>query len=148
MWAGMEEGVSLVLPVHNEADNIEAVIRGFYNEIGGKMPLQIIVAEDGSTDGTREILTKLSQEIPMTILTEKTRQGYMDGLRRGLERRPVNTSYSAIRIDNTCHKISGEYTMIWMTAIWLMDGELGVPTQLSEGLCLKSSNRSQKKSLA
>jgi len=81
----MGEKVSLVLPVHNEADNIESVIRSFYKEIGSKIPLQIIVAEDGSTDGTKEILTKLSQEIPMTLLTEKARLGYMGGLKRGLE---------------------------------------------------------------
>jgi len=78
------ETISLVLPVHNEAENIESVIRSFRKEIGSRIPLQIIVAEDGSTDGTKEILNKLSVEIPMTLLMEKRRLGYMGGLQRGL----------------------------------------------------------------
>lgn len=78
--------VSLVLPVHNEADNIEAVIRGFYEMIGKKMNLQIVVAEDGSTDGTKEILTRLSKEIPMTMLMDDKRLGYTGGLKNGLQK--------------------------------------------------------------
>ena len=37
--------VSLVLPVHNEAQSIETVITEFYEEIGKKIPLEIVVAE-------------------------------------------------------------------------------------------------------
>ena len=78
------ETVSLVLPVHNEADNIETVIRSFYREIGSRVHLQIVVAEDGSNDGTKEILNKLSQEIPMVVLTDDKRLGYTGGVIRGI----------------------------------------------------------------
>lgn len=78
------ETVSLVLPVHNEADNIEAVVKGFYKEINGDVSLQIVVAEDGSTDGTKEILRKLSKEVPMVVVMEKERLGYSGGVKRGL----------------------------------------------------------------
>lgn len=79
------ETVSLVLPVYNEADNIERVIRSFYDEVGKRVSLQIVVAEDGSTDGTKEILNKLSQEIPMVLISGKERLGYTGGLKRGLQ---------------------------------------------------------------
>lgn len=78
--------VSLVLPVYNEAENIETVVRGFYKEINRKVDLEIVVAEDGSTDGTKEILGKLSREVPIVLLTENQRLGYTGGLKRGLQK--------------------------------------------------------------
>jgi glycosyltransferase involved in cell wall biosynthesis len=78
--------VSLILPVHNEADNIETVVKGFYQEISPKVNLEIVVAEDGSTDGTKEVLGKLSKEVPIVLLMENERMGYTGGLKRGLEK--------------------------------------------------------------
>ena len=82
----MEYSISLVLPVYNEAKNIEHVIRSFHDEIKGRLNLQIVVSEDGSTDGTKEILKNLSQEIPMVVLMDDQRLGYTGGLKRGLEK--------------------------------------------------------------
>ena len=79
------ETVSLVIPVHNEVSNIETVVRGFYNEMNERLNLQIVVAEDGSTDGTKEVLKKLSKEIPMIVVMEDIRLGYSKGLKRGLQ---------------------------------------------------------------
>lgn len=51
--------VSVVLLVHNEAEIIEKVIRDFDQKILQKVPnSELIVAEDGSTDGTKEILAR------------------------------------------------------------------------------------------
>lgn len=78
--------VSLILPVYNEEKNIETVVRGFYKEIQGRVNLEIVVAEDGSTDGTKEVLKKLSQEVPLVALMDSQRLGYTGGLKRGLEK--------------------------------------------------------------
>jgi len=78
--------VSLVLPVYNEVNNIETVVRSFYDEISGRVDLEIVVAEDGSTDGTKDVLRKLSQEVPMVVLMESQRLGYAGGLKRGLQK--------------------------------------------------------------
>jgi glycosyltransferase involved in cell wall biosynthesis len=80
------ETVSLILPVHNEAKNIGPVIQSFYNEINGIVSLQIIVAEDGSTDGTKKELKKLSRNIPMVLLMDDNRLGYGGGLKKGLQK--------------------------------------------------------------
>lgn len=78
--------ISLLLPVHNEVGNIERVIRDFYEELNGKIPLEIVVAEDGSTDGTKQILHNLSKELPLVLIMDDHRKGYMGGLRNGLEK--------------------------------------------------------------
>jgi len=76
----------LLLPVHNEADIIEKIILEFYNEIGTKIPLNICVSEDGSTDGTKDVLLQLNEKIPMTLVLGEERKGYMRGVKDGLRK--------------------------------------------------------------
>ncbi|MEM3703176.1 MAG: glycosyltransferase family 2 protein [Candidatus Bathyarchaeia archaeon] len=83
--------ISLLLPVYNEAETIEAVISEFYNEICSQIPMEIVVAEDGSTDGTKEILRNLAQKIPMKLILGEKRKGYSKGLIDGLSN--VDTEY-------------------------------------------------------
>ena len=82
---------SLLLPVYNEAETIASVISEFYNEICLKIPMEIVVAEDGSTDGTKEILRNLAEKIPMKLILGEKRKGYSRGLIDGLSK--VDTEY-------------------------------------------------------
>lgn len=83
--------ISLLLPVYNEAETIEKTILEFHNEMGTKIPLEIIIAEDGSTDGTKEILCRLGKKIPMKLILGECRKGYMGGVKDGLKQ--VTTDY-------------------------------------------------------
>jgi len=83
--------VTLLFTAHNEADTIERVIREFYEEMHKKIPIKILVVEDGSTDGTKEILEKLSKELPMDLLLGKERRGYSRAIIEGLKR--IDTDY-------------------------------------------------------
>jgi len=85
--------ISLLLPVHNEAETIETVITGFHNEVCAKIPVEIIVAEDGSTDGTKEILRDLAKKIPMKLILGEERKGYSKAIIDGLSK--VNTKFVA-----------------------------------------------------
>ena len=76
-----QESISLVLLVHNEADVIESVIRDFYSKTVSKIPgSEFIVAEDGSTDGTKEILKRLADEIPIRLISGNDKKGYTRAL--------------------------------------------------------------------
>lgn len=69
--------LSVIIPVYNEAAVIEHVIREFYKKVTDKIPnIELIIAEDGSTDGTKEILQKLNKEIPFILISSKERKGY------------------------------------------------------------------------
>jgi len=77
-----EKRVSLVLPVYNEAGVIENVLREYYEEVVRKVPgSELVVAEDGSTDGTKEILERVSREIPIRLISGKERKGYFRALK-------------------------------------------------------------------
>jgi hypothetical protein len=57
--------VSLVFPAYNEADGIEHAVNKTLEELGKiKLSFEIIVAEDGSNDGTAKIAGRLASEHP------------------------------------------------------------------------------------
>jgi len=79
-----QDMISLLLPAHNEGETIQKTILEFYQEIGTKIPVEIVVCEDGSTDGTKETLLELSKQIPMKLILEEKRKGYMKAVKDGL----------------------------------------------------------------
>lgn len=79
--ACLMEPVSLIFLVHNEAETIEREIRSFNEKIIKKLPgSEFIVAEDGSTDGTSDIIKSLEKEAGIIHLTSKKRKGYIKAL--------------------------------------------------------------------
>ncbi len=74
----IDMGVSIVMLVYNEAEIIEKVVREYYDKVAVKLSnMEFIIAEDGSTDGTKEILKKLEKELPVTVISGKERKGYV-----------------------------------------------------------------------
>ncbi|MGH9346229.1 MAG: glycosyltransferase family 2 protein, partial [Vicinamibacterales bacterium] len=69
-------------PVFNEVETVEEIIRRVR-----AVPLrtQLIVIDDGSTDGTRELLARLQPELGFTLLLQPRNQGKGSALRRGFE---------------------------------------------------------------
>ncbi|MFC1808329.1 glycosyltransferase family 2 protein [Candidatus Omnitrophota bacterium] len=77
--------LSVVMPVYNEAGTIESTIRDFYNTVGLKIPdVEFIIAEDGSTDGTRRILKRLAKELPIVLICSRERKGYTKAFKDAL----------------------------------------------------------------
>lgn len=77
--------VQVLLPVHNEAASIEATLRELDRTLSRLARVEFVVCEDGSVDGTREILQRLAGELPIKLVLGETRKGYsravIDGFR-------------------------------------------------------------------
>jgi len=79
----IKDRIAIIMPVYNEVDTIESTIRELYGKVANKMNnVDIWVFEDGSTDGTKEVLEKLEHEFPrLHIKMAKQKKGYPRAMR-------------------------------------------------------------------
>ncbi len=77
--------LSLVLPAHNEADNIEVVVCASLETLPRFAPeFEIIVVDDGSRDRTGAIIDRLHQEdVRVVPVHHRRNQGYGGALKSG-----------------------------------------------------------------
>ena len=66
--------VSVIMPVWNEADSIEAAVRSVLNQEWPGEALEVCVVDGGSTDGTRAILARVAREDPRVRVLENPRR--------------------------------------------------------------------------
>lgn len=88
----MSEPVSVIINVFNEIETIELEVREIHKVIVSTIPgSELIIAEDGSTDGTREVIEKLTKELSyVSHSTSTVRKGYTKAFRDavGLAKNP------------------------------------------------------------
>ena len=78
--------LSVVMPVYNEAGIIEKVIEHFHRHVIRQRPgSRLIVIEDGSDDGTKDILKSLNRRIPFTLISAEKRKGYTRAFKDALK---------------------------------------------------------------
>lgn len=77
--------ISILIPVFNEADTIETLIHSV-QEVSTPLKKEVIIIDDGSTDGTSDIIERIAQHHP-TILLIKNQKNYGKGfsIRKGIE---------------------------------------------------------------
>ncbi len=78
----MASPVSVIINVYNEIETIENEILSIQKHILSKLPgSELIIAEDGSTDGTKEIISKYVDDLGLIHSTSIQRKGYAKALR-------------------------------------------------------------------
>src|SRR3954463_12785111 len=80
------ELVSIIVPVYNEFRTVRAVIDRLLT-IDLPVPREILIVDDGSTDGTRDVLVRAEAEgVQATMLFAERNGGKGSAIRRGLAR--------------------------------------------------------------
>lgn len=74
--------LSVVMPVYNERTTIEEIID---RVLAVPLRIELIVVDDGSTDGTRDILTTLAETRKFKLIFQPKNAGKGAALRRGFE---------------------------------------------------------------
>lgn len=72
--------VSVVMPVYNEKEYIEEIVNRVLNT---SIPKELIIVDDCSTDGTREVLKKLSKKKSVKVFFQEKNMGKGAALRKG-----------------------------------------------------------------
>jgi len=75
--------LSVVIPVYNEEDTVEEVIAKVRQADALGLEKQIIIVDDGSTDGTRQVLARCQNQDDVRVLFLEHNQGKAAALRRG-----------------------------------------------------------------
>ncbi len=76
--SGRVAGISVFLPSHNEAPNVERVVRGYLTVLPQFADdYEVIVVDDGSRDGTGAIADRMAQEEPhLRVVHHPENRGY------------------------------------------------------------------------
>jgi polyisoprenyl-phosphate glycosyltransferase len=81
-----QPNLSIILPVHNEVDVLESVVSEWdacLREIPGLSHV-FIICEDGSSDGTKELIVELERRYPILNNSVPGRRGYGPAVRDGI----------------------------------------------------------------
>jgi len=64
--------LSVIIPVYNEVQNINTIIKRVQDT---KLATEIVIVDDGSTDGTREVLQKTDGKKKVRVILHEKNQG-------------------------------------------------------------------------
>jgi glycosyltransferase involved in cell wall biosynthesis len=81
----VSERISIIVPVYNERSTIAAVVARL-REIALPVPREIIVVNDGSHDGTREVLDSLAADGTLSVVHVQVNRGKGHAVRLGFAR--------------------------------------------------------------
>jgi len=73
--------LSVIIPVYNEVESIETILTRVYDT---KLTHEIIAVDDGSKDGTRDILKKLDGKKHVRVILHEKNQGKGAAIRTGM----------------------------------------------------------------
>ncbi len=77
--------LSVVIPVHNESENIGKLLLETAAALRGVVDFEVVVVDDASADATAEVLRKASQEMPeLRVLRHRKQAGQSAGVVTGV----------------------------------------------------------------
>jgi dolichol-phosphate mannosyltransferase len=78
--------IYIVLPAWNEAANLPPLLRSMKRNLeeAGLSQYHVVVIDDGSTDGTADVVSSLKADVPLTLRQNERNIGLAETLKRGL----------------------------------------------------------------
>jgi dolichol-phosphate mannosyltransferase len=78
--------LSIVLPVHNEYENLNSLLTEWHKELKkiSHISFEFVLVEDGSTDGTKELIKQLENVYPILNLSSEKKRGYTRAVLDGI----------------------------------------------------------------
>lgn len=110
-----KQRVALIMPVYNEVDTIESTVRELFDKVVAKMNnVDVWVFEDGSTDGTKEVLEKLGDEFPgFHAIMTKEKKGYPRAMREAFLSIDPSKYHFVVAIDSDGQYDPDDFFKLW-----------------------------------
>ncbi|MCX6731172.1 MAG: glycosyltransferase family 2 protein [Candidatus Roizmanbacteria bacterium] len=103
--------ISILLPVYNEVSVIESVIQEWSYELTRqKMSFELVICEDGSSDGTSQLLRKIQKKYSLVLNQKKARRGYGDAIIDGIK---MAQSEYIVSIDSDGQCDASDFRKFW-----------------------------------
>ena len=123
----MAGGLSILMPVFNERSTVEAAID---DALTAELPVahrELVIVDDGSTDGTRELLAETDWPAPIKVVLHERNQGKGAAIRTALQQ--ATEEFSAILDADLEYRasdladvleplVSGEAHVVFGTRAW------------------------------
>ncbi len=78
--------ISIILPVYNEVKSLEYVVSNWSKFLKQKKIIhEFVICEDGSTDGTKELIKELEKKYSISNQSVDNRRGYGQGVIAGIK---------------------------------------------------------------
>jgi len=78
--------LSIIIPVYNERSTIEEILKRVLEARSFGWEKEIIVVDDGSRDGTREVLAGLKEKFSLTLIFHEKNRGKGGAIKTGLQK--------------------------------------------------------------
>jgi len=80
------KGLSVIVPVYNEKDSVKDTLTKLQSTMArARMDYEILLVDDGSTDGTRDILQKIWPDPKVKMIYHRKNKGYGAALKSGIK---------------------------------------------------------------
>ncbi|OGW74933.1 MAG: hypothetical protein A2Z72_07350 [Omnitrophica bacterium RBG_13_46_9] len=80
-----DPALEVILPIYNEGSGLEKTIEEIYSALSRHTPLRFIICEDGSTDDTKDVLSRLSHLFPMKVISSSMRKNHSRAMTDGIK---------------------------------------------------------------
>lgn len=79
--------ISVVFPIHNEYENLKPLLEDWSTKLKKILNIsyEFILVEDGSTDGTKELISNLEKKYPIINLSSEKKRGYTKAVLEGIK---------------------------------------------------------------
>src|SRR5271157_6007327 len=134
---GGSPALEVLLPVHNEAESIESTVREIYEVVSPQVALRFIICEDGSVDGTKKVVMRLRESLPLKLIMSNKRKGYSRAVIDGMK--SLEADY-LLCLDSDGQCDPSDFRKFWETRD-RQDVAIGWRTQRADSLLRRGLSR-------
>ena len=111
----MASGLTVVVPAFNEEASLREAITILLASVGGLgIPLEVVIVDDGSTDGTGEIAENLAHDVgPVRVVHHGVNQGWGEAVRTGI----ANAKHEFIVLSPVDNPVTGPQMVTFLEAL-------------------------------